>query len=199
VPIFTLWRSFDPNLSAFDLEMINVRAIASASFEPRFYWQRSYGLEIPGVLEGFCVYEGPSRQELSRQQLLCQVPFEEVREVEELCGQSRGAGPDEPPLGLSLFLVERDFPSAVSAEDLRASNTGCDSTNTGVAWMRSFSDGHRASSKCVFAAASEAILREAVAGSDATIQRIEKVALNHPSLWAKTYDQMGIPRHWETE
>jgi hypothetical protein len=194
---YTIWRTFDPNLSDLDAEMMMVRAVSTGWLEPRFRWLRSFDIEAPGLPQGFCVYEGPTIHDLDWQQRFCWLPVDEIREVQELCGPScGGSGMDEPPAGSTPFFVERRFGAGVGAEDLRELNSA-QPREAGVTWFRSFWDPERMSSKCIFAAESEQRLRDATTGTAGTVTRIASAVLGHPAQMAETYDLMGLPRHWE--
>jgi hypothetical protein len=193
--LFTLKRSISRDLSDRELEMIQVRAISGTWYEPRYLWQRSFGWETATTLEGFCVYSGPASNDLAWQQRICGVPFEQIDEVEEIPGAHHGPEIDEPGEGKTFFLVERLFESGKAA--VRDANTAYLDKDGAVIWLRSFWNDPMKLSKCVFAAASEDAVREAVTMPTCGVLLLEEVSTNHPSLWVDTYDRMGLPRHWE--
>ena len=195
MPTFNLWRTFPADMTDHELEMMTVRSIGTTSWDASIRWQRSYGFDTPAGLEGFCVFEAANGSEMARIQMMCAVPFLEVREVVEALGANAGPGPDEPAPGRSLFLVERTFAPGHAQEDVVTANRAAESAD--VAWVRSFWHERSAASRCIFEAPSEAALAEALSPSPATVVRAVLVSTNHPANWADTYDRMGLRRHWE--
>jgi hypothetical protein len=193
--LFTLKRSISRELSDVELEMIQVRAISTAWYEPQYLWQRSFGWEEETTLEGFCVYSGPGSKDLAWQQRICGVPFEQIDEVEEIPGAHSGPGIDYPGEGKSLFYAERVFESGMAA--VWEANSASLSHDGDVTWLRSFWNEPEKTSKCIFAARSEAAARDRVTMPGSTLGQFKAVNTNHPSLWSDTYDRLGLARHWE--
>ncbi len=195
MPFFTLWRSFDPAWTDEDFEKMHVRAISGLASSPPVYWHRSFGIDRPGTVQGFCVYEADSLRGIERQQRICWIPFIEAREVEEARAATVGLGPTTSPKGMSLFLVERSFPEPTSLTAIETANAQFQKSN--VIWMRSFWDAERQLSRCIFAADSEEELQAALQGHAQISLEIAPILEEHPSNFADMYDTLGIRRHWE--
>jgi hypothetical protein len=199
MPVFKIMRTWPKEALEEDSEMGHVRAIAGGWSEPRFTWLRSFGHTTPDGAIGFCVYEGPGARELAIQQRLCGMPVDEVREVAEICGASDGPGIDAVPEGWSLFWVERQLPPGSRPSSVVGLNAPHAEGAGGALWLRSFFDRERASSVCIFAAASADPVRAAVAAGGVEPLHFEQAGSDHPALWAHIYDRLGLPRHWERD
>ena len=198
MPLFTLWRTFAPDLNATELELVTVRMVTGATWFPDVLWHRSYGIDEPGRIEGFCVYEGPTEQIVGGLSSHCRVPYDAIREVQECRADDSGAGMDEVPDGISLFLVERELPASTSPDRLREMNLDSTSGSPEVSWLRSYWDPGRNISRCIFRATSREGLAAAMGGAAVQLRAMAPVQLNHPALWAELYDSIGLRRHWET-
>jgi len=195
--LYAIRRTWPPESLNEDSEMAHVRVIAGSWAEPRFTWVRSFGREVSGGAEGVCVYEGYSERELAIQQQLCGMPVDEIRMVEEVSGAARGNGIDEVPDGWAMYWAERRFGTGSSPSSVLQANAPYAEGADNVLWLRSFWDGSRNKSLCIFAAASPSAVEAAVRNSSAEVDRFAEVGTDHPALWAHIYDRLGIPRHWE--
>lgn len=194
--IFTLWRTMPP-LTEIEAKSMQARAISGTWYEPRYLWQRSFGwLLDDGSSSGFCVYSGPAGRDLGWQQRMCAVPYDEIREVRELTGAVHGPAIDPVPEGWSLYFAEREF-GVLGLSGLEAANQPWREQRGGAIWYRSFWDEERQSSKCIIAAASIEEARAVFEEPGLPLKQFQSVLTNHPSLWAETYDQLSLPRHWE--
>lgn len=191
---YTLRRSLSRNVPERELEMMQVRAISSGWYQPRFLWERSFGWEEHATFEGFCVYSGQGASQLAWQQRICGVPFDNIEHVEEVPGAHSGLGIDEADHGTALWFAERHFDGGKVA--LLEANEPFRLPGGEVTWLRSFWNQAANTSKCIFAARDEAILRAAGRGGTIAVD-FRIVATNHPSLHTETYDKMGLPHHWE--
>ena len=162
---------------------------------PPVYWHRSFGIDRPGTVQGFCVYEADSLRGIERQQRICWIPFIEAREVEEARGTDVGLGPTAVPEGMSLFLVERSFSEPTSLAAIETENARIQESN--VVWMRSFWDAERQLSRCIFAAPTEAEVEVALRGGGQASLDVAPILEEHPSNFRDMYDTLGIRRHWE--
>lgn len=195
MPVFTLWRSFDPEWTDEDFAQMMRRAIAGGAWPTHICWHRSFGIDKESPVEGFCVYEAESLREIETQQRVCRVPFTEVREVEEARGPGVGLGPDAAADGHALYLAQRTFPTGFTFDDLVRTNAELASAD--VVWLRSYWDAENRSSRCIFAAASPGTVSRALASGFASAVDIQPVLSDHPSAWVAMYDQMGLPHHWD--
>jgi hypothetical protein len=204
MPLFTLWREFDPTLDEEAREAIMVRTISAATWFPSVRWIRSYFVDEPGRLNTLCVYEGPTLDLVRQHTLHCRVPFIHIREAEErlpdstlaLTSRSIGAVPDGRP----LFMVKRSFPRGISEAELGGAwmrTAQCAAEIPSLSWVRSYWDDERKESACVFLAPDKATIGEHIRRSRVPADSVEQVGENHPALWAHVYDSLGIPRHWE--
>lgn len=193
MPLFLVARTHGNAAAFFGDEWEMVRLIGTAHHEPRHDWIRAFGQSE----SGFCIYRGPDARELGIQQRLCALPFDEIREVEEVNGAAAGPGIDEAPEGWSLYLVERTFLDGATGRLIEVNGPHAEGSQ-GVLWLRSYWDPERRSSRCIFAAARRDAVREAVMLSPVGIDRLTRVSTVHPSMWAEIYDRLGLPRHWES-
>lgn len=193
--LFALQRNFDPSWTDDDFERMMRRAIGGLHWDPPVFWRRSYGVDLPGAVRGFCVYESDSLRTIREQQNMCWVPFTDAQEVEEACGAAAGNGRYEPPEGASLFLVERTFERPMSLARLVESNVSAQRAE--VIWVRSYWDAERRHSRCVFAAPDMVAVTAAL--ESGTVSFVAPVLEEHPSAWVDIYDQAGVPRSWEAE
>lgn len=191
--LFVLQRNFDPDWTDADFDRMVRRAVGGLHWDPPVVWHRSFGIDVPGPVTGFCVYGSETLRTLLEQQRMCWVPFTEAREVQEACGDASGLGPCEPPEGTSLFLVERIFDAPALLSRVAQSNTAAQTGR--VRWVRSYWDAERRHSRCIFAAPEARDIENAVC--DGTITAIAPVLEEHPSALADIYDQAGVPRSWE--
>lgn len=193
MPLYLVTRTHENAAAIIEDEWEMVRLIGSAHHEPRHDWIRSFGRNE----SGFCIFRGPDARELGIQQRLCALPFDEIREVEEVNGAAAGPGIDEAPEGWSLYLVERTFLDGATGRLIEVNGPHAEGSQ-GVLWLRSYWDPERHLSRCIFAARTSAAVREAVMLSPVGIDRLTRVSTVHPSMWAEIYDRLGLPRHWES-
>ncbi|MEO8541252.1 MAG: hypothetical protein ABI577_16040 [bacterium] len=195
--LFALQRKFDEAWTDVDFERMMRRSIGGLHWDPPIFWRRSFGVDLPGPVVGFCVYETDSIKTIREHQNICWVPFTEAREVEEACGAASGHGRSEVPDGFSLFLVERTFERPCSLPGLTQANAAAQ-TDMAV-WVRSFWDAERRTARCIFAACNAEAVGAAIKETPATEVAISPVLEEHPSAWAEVYDQAGVPKSWETD
>jgi hypothetical protein len=196
MPTFAVSRTFAPHLTDEDSELIQIRAIATAHLEPPFRWRRSFGFEGGGPPESLCVYEGPALRDLHWQQRFCWIPFDEIREVDEVCAPGAGSGLDVHRDGWPLYLVERHMEGLAGATALLGVNADANG-RSGVEWIRSYWDKGRSVSKCLFAARSSASLAAGLSLDQRTTVRVSPVVEDHPSNWGPIFDRLGLPHYWE--
>ncbi len=196
MPTFILWRTFDPNLTDEDGEMLIARAVATAYWDPPFEWRRSFDIADTQPPQGFCVYEGPTKRDLHWQQRLCWLPFDEIREVEEVRAPFAGKGRDEVPDGWSLFLVERRLTLGATPATLCRENLALGPVS-GASWVRSFFDRGRRMSACVFVGESADHVRRLIGDRQVDLIRVERLDQAHPSDWAYIFDRLSVPHYWE--
>lgn len=196
MPLYLVTRTHENAAAIIEDEWEMVRLIGSAHHEPRHDWIRSFGRNE----SGFCIFRGPDARELGIQQRLCALPFDEIREVEEVNGAAAGPGIDEAPEGWSLYLVERTFLDGATGRLIEVNGPHAEGSQ-GVLWLRSYWDPERHLSRCIFAAARRDAVREAAtdpSAPSASLDGLTRVTTIHPSMWAEIWDRLGLPRHWET-
>jgi hypothetical protein len=194
--LFTLERDMDAPDDDLGMENTMFRVIGSA-FLCNVHWLRSYNRVPSERILGFCVYESGSADSLQTASHTCGVPYVRIAEVEEVCAPGIGRGVDPAPEGYALMVVERIIPHHWTSATLREANEGISRTND-VNWLRSYWEVGARRVRCVFVAASQECLAEAL-GDCATETRIFGAALNHPSQWARLYDSFALPHHWDQQ
>ena len=172
------------------------RNVSATSWFPDVLWHRSYGVDAPGRVRGFCIYEGPSAAAVVEQSRFCGVPFVGIKQVEEHRAPGVGAGPDEIPAEMALYLLEWLIPTRRPPNEVWRALTNSLSEPPAVKWIRSFFDAESGASRCILLAESQAAV-EAAVPAGAKTDRLERMWLSHPATWAHLYDSMGLPHHWE--
>ncbi len=199
--LFTLWRELDHTMDEAERENMTIRSIGSLEWYPGVHWLHSWVIDEPGRLESLCVYEGPNQQKVEEASMRCSVPFVEVREAQIFLPGDYLADEWNQPLGdKPFFMITRQHAADLTEDELNAAafrSAHCLGFEQNIFWVRSYWDDERKSSRCVYQATGEGVIRAHAELARIPCDRIDRVTEARPESYAWAYDALGVPRHRE--